>query len=60
MATANPDDKKQPARVAHTGHGSASLIPHLRGKVPPAEPEPADAATQEPVQQPPGQQPQAE
>jgi len=29
MATSKPDDKNEPARLPRSGHGAASLIPHL-------------------------------
>lgn len=48
MVTAKPDDKKEPARVHRSGHGAASVIPHLRGD-PALAPEAGDAASaQEP------------
>ena len=34
MLTAKPDDEKYPARTARSGHGAASLIPHLNGRQP--------------------------
>jgi len=57
MATAKPDDKQQPPRPTHTGHGAASLIPYLRARVAPAEPEPADAAPPQASGQTPAQAP---
>ncbi|MGZ5194064.1 MAG: hypothetical protein ACXWJM_01565 [Ramlibacter sp.] len=49
MVTAKPDDKKEPARVPRSGHGAASLIPHLPSSTAPVQPEAADAASaQEP------------
>jgi hypothetical protein len=45
MVTAKPDDKKNnPPRIRHSGHGAASLIPHLKSATPLAEPAPADPA----------------
>jgi len=44
MATAKPDDKKEPARVPRSGHGSASLIPHLTNNSALVRPDAADAA----------------
>jgi hypothetical protein len=48
MVTAKPDDKKEPARVQRSGHGAASLIPHLPGGGGIVQPEAGGAA---PVQE---------
>jgi hypothetical protein len=45
MATAKPGDKNEPARVPRSGHGTASLIPHLQSGHALVQPEAAESAS---------------
>jgi hypothetical protein len=47
MVMAKPPDKREPPPIRHSGHGAASLIPHLKGKTPITPPEADDAASAE-------------
>jgi hypothetical protein len=44
MVTGKPDEKKEPTRVPRSGHGAASLIPHLPGGAGLVQPTAGDAA----------------
>jgi hypothetical protein len=45
MVTAKHQDKKEPPPVRHSGHGAASLIPHLKGRRPSEQAQADDAAS---------------
>jgi hypothetical protein len=55
MVTAKPDDKKEPARVPRSGHGAASLIPHLPSGSALVQPQAADAEPLQETDKPPPQ-----
>ena len=52
MATSKPDDKKEPARLPRSGHGAASLIPHLPSNNALEQPQAADTAPVEETDKP--------
>jgi hypothetical protein len=45
MVTGKSQDRKEPPPVRHSGHGAASLIPHLKGRRPSEQAQADDAAS---------------
>jgi len=60
MAIPKPGDKKEPARVPRSGHGTASLIPHLQSGQALVQPEATESGAAPGTQLPQPQGPAAE